>query len=156
MSQWVDSLPDHRTKFSSSATASNPEIFSFTPLLVRWSPNMGNRVFATQSATLFLGYYLNQILIYRPFIPSVKSDAAAKTTPPRARFPFPLCRFVSTRPGLRYGLSRLKKRQDSATSPLSSGLAKRLVGFSSPTFGASRPATARLRLKGHTGDIQDP
>lgn len=50
---------------------------------------MGNRVFATQSATLLLGYYLNQILIYRPFIPSMKSDAAAKTTPPRVRFPFP-------------------------------------------------------------------
>jgi len=46
-------------------------------------------MFATQSATLFLGYYLNQILIYRPFIPSVKSDAAAKNTPLRARFPFP-------------------------------------------------------------------
>lgn len=46
---------------------------------------MGNHVFATQSATLFLGYYLNQILIYRPFIPSVKSETAAKTV----RFPFP-------------------------------------------------------------------
>ena len=50
---------------------------------------MGNHVFATQSATLFLGYYLNQILIYRPFIPSVKSDAAAETAPSRVRFPFP-------------------------------------------------------------------
>lgn len=49
---------------------------------------MGNRVFATQSATLFLGYYLNQILIYRPFIPSLKSDAAAKFTS-RFKFPFP-------------------------------------------------------------------
>ncbi|KAF9793223.1 hypothetical protein BJ322DRAFT_1154669, partial [Thelephora terrestris] len=67
MSQWVDSLPDH----------------------LRWSPNMGNRVFATQSATLFLGYYLNQILIYRPFIPSVRSDAPAKTSSSRVRFPFP-------------------------------------------------------------------
>ena len=50
---------------------------------------MGNHVFATQSATLFLGYYLNQILIYRPFIPSVKSDTAAKTATSRVRFPFP-------------------------------------------------------------------
>ena len=50
---------------------------------------MDNRVFATQSATLFLGYYLNQILIYRPFIPSVKSGAAAETTHSRVRFPFP-------------------------------------------------------------------
>ena len=49
---------------------------------------MGNRIFATQSATLFLGYYLNQILIYRPFISSLKSDAAAKPTS-RVRFPFP-------------------------------------------------------------------
>lgn len=49
---------------------------------------MGDRAFATQSATLFLGYYLNQILIYRPFIPSIKSDAAAKPTS-RLRFPFP-------------------------------------------------------------------
>ena len=57
-------------------------------MLVRWSPSMGNRMFATQSATLFLGYYLNQILIYRPFIPSVRSDALAKASP-RARFPFP-------------------------------------------------------------------
>jgi hypothetical protein len=55
---------------------------------------MGNRVFATQSATLFLGYYLNQILIYRPFIPSVKSDAAAKTTSPHNKPPppaLPIC-----------------------------------------------------------------
>jgi hypothetical protein len=50
---------------------------------------MGNRVFATQSATLFLGYYLNQILIYRPFLPSVRSDAPAKTSSSRVRFPFP-------------------------------------------------------------------
>ena len=50
---------------------------------------MGNRVFATQSATLFLGYYLNQILIYRPFIPSVKSDVGPKSTSPRTKFPFP-------------------------------------------------------------------
>jgi hypothetical protein len=49
---------------------------------------MCDRVFATQSATLFLGYYLNQILIYRPFIPSVKTDASAKPTS-RVRFPFP-------------------------------------------------------------------
>lgn len=56
--------------------------------LVRWSPNMGNRMFATQSATLFLGYYLNQILIYRPFIPSIKSDTAPKPTL-RVRFAFP-------------------------------------------------------------------
>ena len=55
---------------------------------------MGNRVFATQSATLFLGYYLNQILIYRPFIPSVKSDAAANATSsrPKSLFPaLPIC-----------------------------------------------------------------
>ena len=51
---------------------------------------MGNRVYATQSATLFLGYYLNQILIYRPFIPSVKSDTATKSTSSRVRFPFPV------------------------------------------------------------------
>ena len=50
---------------------------------------MDNRALATQSATLFLGYYLNQILIYRPFIPSVKSDTAAKATSSRVRFPFP-------------------------------------------------------------------
>ena len=50
---------------------------------------MASRAFATQSATLFLGYYLNQILIYRPFIPSVKSDAATKTTYSRVGFPFP-------------------------------------------------------------------
>lgn len=49
---------------------------------------MGNRIFATQSATLFLGYYLNQILIYRPFIPSLKSDTTVKSTP-RLKFPFP-------------------------------------------------------------------
>ena len=74
---------------SPSAIMSNAETF-FPPSPVRWSPNMGNHAFATQSATLFLGYYLNQILIYRPFIPSVKSDAAAKTaTSSRVRFPFP-------------------------------------------------------------------
>ena len=48
---------------------------------------MDNRLFATQSATLFLGYYLNQILIYRPFIPSVKSDAAMKNTHSRVGSP---------------------------------------------------------------------
>lgn len=67
--------------------ASHAEVSLFSSP-VRWSPNMGNRVFATQSATLLLGYYLNQILIYRPFIPSVKSDVTAKISS-RARFPFP-------------------------------------------------------------------
>ena len=74
---------------SPSAIISDAVAFFFVPSPVRWSPNMGNHVFATQSATLFLGYYLNQILIYRPFIPSVKPDAATKTTASRVSFPFP-------------------------------------------------------------------
>ena len=88
MSQWVDSVPDHCANVP-LATAF-PVLLSHLTLfsLVRWSPNMGDRVFATQSATLFLGYYLNQILIYRPFIPSVRSDASSKLTS-RVRFPFP-------------------------------------------------------------------
>ena len=94
MSQWVDSLPDYRKRISSVVSfpprRSHLTLRHFSVLsLVRWSPDMGNRVFATQSATLFLGYHLNQILIYRPFIPSVKSDTTTKTTSSRVRFPFP-------------------------------------------------------------------
>ena len=35
--------------------------------VVRWRPDMEDRTFATQAATLYTTYHLVQILIYRPF-----------------------------------------------------------------------------------------
>nr|VWO95032.1 Zn(2)-C6 fungal-type domain-containing protein [Ganoderma boninense] len=44
--KWLEELPDH----------------------LRWRPDMGGRIFASQAATLYSTYHLVQILIYRPFI----------------------------------------------------------------------------------------
>ncbi|PIL36105.1 transcription factor [Ganoderma sinense ZZ0214-1] len=44
--KWLDELPDH----------------------LRWRPDMEDRIFASQAATLYSTYHLVQILIYRPFI----------------------------------------------------------------------------------------
>ncbi|KAH9935489.1 fungal-specific transcription factor domain-containing protein [Fomitopsis serialis] len=43
--EWIESLPPH----------------------LRWSPEMDNDVFASQSAMLYLTYYIVQITIYKPF-----------------------------------------------------------------------------------------
>ncbi|KAI6040273.1 fungal-specific transcription factor domain-containing protein [Pisolithus marmoratus] len=45
--EWVDSVPAH----------------------LRWSPSMGDPLFANQAATLYITYYLVQVIIYRPFLP---------------------------------------------------------------------------------------
>ena len=37
---------------------------------MKWSARIGDHVFANQSATLFVTYYIVQLLIYRPFLPS--------------------------------------------------------------------------------------
>ncbi|TFY65355.1 hypothetical protein EVJ58_g2030 [Rhodofomes roseus] len=44
--EWIESLPPH----------------------LRWSPDMDNDVYASQSAMLYLTYYIVQITIYKPFI----------------------------------------------------------------------------------------
>ncbi|ESK85138.1 hypothetical protein Moror_3593 [Moniliophthora roreri MCA 2997] len=50
LNQWVDSVPEH----------------------LRWDPNREDEVFFNQSVVLYTQYYLLQILIHRPFIPSPK------------------------------------------------------------------------------------
>jgi hypothetical protein len=61
--------------------------------LVRWSPGLSNDIFANQAATLYNSYYLNQILIYRPFIPfpTISNDPSRPRVSPIAYpdFPFP-------------------------------------------------------------------
>ncbi|KAG8739987.1 hypothetical protein FRC10_004866 [Ceratobasidium sp. 414] len=49
LNKWIDSVPDH----------------------LRWDPNRENPLFFDQSATLYSTYYHVQILIHRPFIPSL-------------------------------------------------------------------------------------
>lgn len=51
---------------------------------------MGNTIFANQSATLYLTYYMTQILIYRTFIPPVTLDKRQRVnTPPHIELPYP-------------------------------------------------------------------
>ncbi|KAH7888654.1 fungal-specific transcription factor domain-containing protein [Phlebopus sp. FC_14] len=54
MIEWVDSVPPH----------------------LQWAPHIEDQLFANQSATLYITYYLIQIIIYRPFLPpSLRSPA---------------------------------------------------------------------------------
>ncbi|KAJ3733132.1 hypothetical protein DFJ43DRAFT_1069396 [Lentinula guzmanii] len=53
LNQWVDSVPDH----------------------LRWDPNRENLTFFSQSVMLYSHYYLVQILVHRPFIPSPKKPS---------------------------------------------------------------------------------
>ncbi|KAE9398887.1 hypothetical protein BT96DRAFT_957454 [Gymnopus androsaceus JB14] len=53
LNQWVDSVPDH----------------------LRWDPNRENEIFFHQSVMLYSHYYLVQILVHRPFIPSPKKPS---------------------------------------------------------------------------------
>ncbi|KAF9064495.1 fungal-specific transcription factor domain-containing protein [Rhodocollybia butyracea] len=53
LNQWVDSVPDH----------------------LRWDPNRENIIFFNQSAMLYTHYYLVQILVHRPFIPSPRKPS---------------------------------------------------------------------------------
>ncbi|KAJ3712064.1 fungal-specific transcription factor domain-containing protein [Lentinula raphanica] len=53
LNQWVDTVPDH----------------------LRWDPNRENETFFSQSVMLYMHYYLVQILVHRPFIPSPKKPS---------------------------------------------------------------------------------
>ncbi|KAI0745137.1 fungal-specific transcription factor domain-containing protein [Earliella scabrosa] len=53
--KWVEELPPH----------------------LRWRPNMEERTFASQAATLYTTYHLVQILVYRPFIRVPRMRSAA-------------------------------------------------------------------------------
>ncbi|KAJ4477535.1 fungal-specific transcription factor domain-containing protein [Lentinula aciculospora] len=53
LNQWVDSVPDH----------------------LRWDPNREDETFFSQSVMLYSQYYLVQILVHRPFIPSPKKPS---------------------------------------------------------------------------------
>ncbi|KAI6134590.1 fungal-specific transcription factor domain-containing protein [Pisolithus thermaeus] len=63
--EWVDSVPAH----------------------LRWSPSMEDPLFANQAATLYITYYLVQIIIYRPFLPP--SLRSASNAVPRSKMPIP-------------------------------------------------------------------
>ncbi|GAV99360.1 hypothetical protein LENED_000811 [Lentinula edodes] len=53
LNRWVDSVPDH----------------------LRWDPNREDETFFSQSVMLYSHYYLVQILVHRPFIPSPKKPS---------------------------------------------------------------------------------
>ncbi|KIK97752.1 hypothetical protein PAXRUDRAFT_135686 [Paxillus rubicundulus Ve08.2h10] len=65
MTEWVDSVPKH----------------------LQWTPHIGDPLLANQSATLYITYYLIQIIIYRPFLPS--SLRSVSNTPPHSSMPIP-------------------------------------------------------------------
>ncbi|PCH39377.1 hypothetical protein WOLCODRAFT_29517 [Wolfiporia cocos MD-104 SS10] len=53
LNKWIDSVPDH----------------------LRWDPNREDITFLNQSALLYTNYYLLQILVHRPFIPSPRKPS---------------------------------------------------------------------------------
>jgi hypothetical protein len=89
MTEWVDSVPEHRKSCVPSLSA----VIDFGVSLVRWSPGMPNEIFANQASTLYTSYYLCQVLIYRPFIPfpAISNDSSRPRVHPIAYpdFPFP-------------------------------------------------------------------
>ncbi|KZT07891.1 uncharacterized protein LAESUDRAFT_724358 [Laetiporus sulphureus 93-53] len=54
LNKWIDSVPDH----------------------LRWDPQRENITFLNQSATLYASYYMLQVLVHRPFIPSPRKPSA--------------------------------------------------------------------------------
>ncbi|KAF8844397.1 hypothetical protein BDN67DRAFT_1008235 [Paxillus ammoniavirescens] len=65
MTEWVDSVPKH----------------------LQWTPHIEDPLSANQSATLYITYYLIQIIIYRPFLPP--SLRSASNMPPHSSMPIP-------------------------------------------------------------------
>ncbi|KAF8134641.1 fungal-specific transcription factor domain-containing protein [Boletus edulis] len=65
MTEWVDSVPKH----------------------LRWSPHIEDPLFSDQSATLYITYYVIQIMIYRPFLP--QSLHSVMNIMPRSNMPIP-------------------------------------------------------------------
>ncbi|KAK7063573.1 fungal-trans domain-containing protein [Favolaschia claudopus] len=57
LNKWVDTIPEH----------------------LRWDPQQPNLIFLDQSATLYFTYYHAQILIHRPFIPSMRKESTPST-----------------------------------------------------------------------------
>ncbi|KZT07879.1 uncharacterized protein LAESUDRAFT_724338 [Laetiporus sulphureus 93-53] len=53
LNKWIDSVPDH----------------------LRWDPKRENITFFNQSATLYASYYMLQVLVHRPFIPSPRKPS---------------------------------------------------------------------------------
>lgn len=64
LTEWVDSVPKHCERDSLQALGLNVNF-----LTVQWSPHIEDPLFSNQSTTLYLFYYLIQIVIYRPFGP---------------------------------------------------------------------------------------
>ncbi|KAH0827908.1 hypothetical protein J3R83DRAFT_3537 [Lanmaoa asiatica] len=65
MTEWIDSVPKH----------------------LHWSPHIEDPLFSNQSATLYITYYLTQIIIYRPFLPT--SLQSAMNITPHSNMPIP-------------------------------------------------------------------
>ncbi|KAI0733190.1 fungal-specific transcription factor domain-containing protein [Fomitopsis betulina] len=58
--EWIESLPPH----------------------LRWSPEVEDDVFASQSAMLYLSYYIVQITIYKPFLSLSRPHVSGEQAPP--------------------------------------------------------------------------
>jgi hypothetical protein len=80
LNQWVDSVPDHR-KSVPNYLRSRSSVST-----VRWDPNREDVVFFEQSAHLYAAYYMLQITVHRPFIPTQRD---AESTISRAQAGFP-------------------------------------------------------------------
>jgi hypothetical protein len=85
MTEWVDSVPKHRVLGVHFCNFYGKVNVHF--LIVQWTPHIEDPLSANQSATLYITYYLIQIIIYRPFLPP--SLRSASNTPPHSSMPIP-------------------------------------------------------------------
>ncbi|KZS98644.1 hypothetical protein SISNIDRAFT_481356 [Sistotremastrum niveocremeum HHB9708] len=67
MEEWTASIPPH----------------------VRWGPDLTDPTFSNQSATLYTTYYLELLLIYRPFIPPLTASSHLDKKELSSTYPFP-------------------------------------------------------------------
>ena len=79
----VEQMDRHRSR--TSFVPCRPSSLPYTDalscrLLVKWDPQREDKLFMNQSAALYAHYYLAQICVHRPFIPSPRTPS---------RLPFP-------------------------------------------------------------------
>ena len=77
LNKWSDTVPDHRKSTVRSAAMPPTQISYYT---VKWDPDRQHKLFMNQSASLYANYYLAQVCVHRPFIPSPRKPS---------RLPFP-------------------------------------------------------------------
>ena len=83
--EWINSVPPHRALLLAICDPFLGALMLASP--VHWSPSMEDPLFANQAATLYISYYLVQIIIYRPFLPP--SLRSVGDRPPQSKMPIP-------------------------------------------------------------------